>query len=240
MARGRKIVPEDDFIPSSDDDQSESEAMSEGEEEEEYEEEQENTDDESNDPPPPPSTKTSQKMKRAASSIQPAPATPIPSKRVKRSDNGGDEKKSAIANTSATNVGKGSKKTLEKKEIEAPAPAMDKIKFKRKGSSNDFEIQMDKNTKVTDMSISGPKFPRDKILLDDRYWARIATVNYKSKGVTFEQFFIGRDPAKGDVGKDGGVPKPFQMGMPIRCLEPLRLAINFLTNKKSSDVQETA
>lgn len=212
---------EDEFVPPSDEEQSEFEENSEEEEEDEeescvggYEP------DESSKPSPPP-PKTSVKMKIKYPTSSRAAAQFPPNKKAKNETE--LKKKSACVK----------EKTAATTSItEQGPPKMDKLKLKRKANSNDFEIQLEKNNKVTDMSVNTPKYPRDKILLDERHWMRISTVNYKSKGIMFDQVFIGRDPPKGDTSQ-----KPFQMGLPIRCLESLQRGFSYLTS--FNDVPKT-
>ena len=229
------IAQEDEYVPSgTDDDDAGSSLDFSG-----YEEEEEADVEEADYRPAPPTPKPPAKtLKKSTPAHAPAPTAPVkrpappPRKRAKPAitpamieEEEEEEEEEAISNVVVA------KKVVAKKAV----PSM----IIKKTTNSDYEIHpMDKNCKVTDMSICSPRYPKTKILLDDRYWIRIGLTSYKAKGITYEQILIGRDPAQGEVTKDGNAPKPFQMSIPIRCLEPLRRGINLLTSKISTDSAE--
>lgn len=231
VKRSKKIV-EDDYVPSSDDDD-EDYVVSGEEEEGEQEEDGEETQNFSTPPPTP--TKTSK--------VKPPTrvATPARKRKVREEEEEDEEDVRVAAPRIITPARKKVAKVRDEDEEEVAEedgkknkPAVkkvDKLLIKRKPQNSDFEIQVDPTSKITDLSICGPKFPRNKLLLDERHWVQISSVSYKSKGVSFDQVFIGRNPHKGDKGKDGNPPKPFHMALPIRCLEPLWRACNVLTSR---------
>ena len=227
------IAQEDEYVPSgTDDDDAGSSLDFSG-----YEEEEEADVEEADYRPAPPTPKPPAKtLKKSTPAHAPAPTAPVkrpappPRKRAKPAitpamiEEEEEDEEEAISNVVV-------KKVVAKKAV----PGM----IIKKTTNSDYEIHpMDKNCKVTDMSICSPRYPKTKILLDDRYWIRIGLTSYKAKGITYEQILIGRDPAQGEVTKDGNAPKPFQMSIPIRCLEPLRRGINLLTSKISTDSAE--
>jgi len=87
------------------------------------------------------------------------------------------------------------------------------------------------------MSCGASTYPRDMFMLDDRYWAKIGNVTYGRRGMTFEQFLIARNPAPGAVGKDGRTPRPFQMGIPIRCMQALYRVLAYIMDEKNKKKQ---
>lgn len=231
-------IVSDEYVPSSD---NESESSgNEGSEEEEENSEEEDDEEAAHRPTPPPSAAT-KKVKTSAAAADAVAARPkaTPRKRsskvLEEGDEddeeeegaGGDEGWVVAKKSRKATKGEGVGKKSKKKEKTVPSVTL------AKKSKTDYEVQLDPTSKITDMSLSTPKYPNNKIILDERYWVRIGSVSYKGKGITFEQLFIGRDPAKGDVNKDGSLPKPFQMGLPLRCLEPLRRAVNFLTGNNA-------
>ena len=233
IKRTKQPIEEDEYVPSvTDDDDAESSVDFSGYEEEEEEEDVEEAAYCPTPSPPKPSAKAVKKSTPAPASAGPIvkKSAPPSRKRVKlaitpamiEDEKEEDEEVGATISTAAL------KKVVTKKAV----PSL----IIKKTSSSDYEIHpMDKNCKVTDMSICSPRYPKTKILLDDRYWIRIGLTSYKAKGITYEQILIGRDPARGEVTKDGNAPKPFQMSIPIRCLEPLRRGINLLTSKILTD-----
>lgn len=256
IKRTKKSPPtvevEDEYVPSATDDDDEESSGGSGEEEEE--EDEENGEETEDLPVPPPKRSSAKKVKTYATATSaPATSAPPPSrKRAKAaSDSEGDDEEYEPETQRRWSVKKDEPAPTKKTKQEESGSSRKKTKKTKGGksipsltlkktpaSNTDYEVQLDNNSKVTDLSLSAPKYPKNKLLLDERYWTRIGSVNYKGKGISFEQLFIGRDPAKGDVNKDGSIPKSFQMGLPIRTLEPLRRAINFLTGHSTE--KETA
>ena len=91
--------------------------------------------------------------------------------------------------------------------------------------SSDYEVKLSSKVRVHDMSVVAKKYPRSKYLLDDRHWARVGPVSMKSKGITYDQLFIGRDAHKTTEGNEG---KTFKMGLPLRCLQPLMNSLKLM------------
>ena len=232
--RTKKTIPtQDDDVPSSsDDDVEESSCEYSGDEEEETEEDDTESSNLTTPPPPPPPSKKVKLPRPTVTAATTPSSRPTPPARKKNKvvieeEEMEEEETAPLPNyTIRKEVKRGRKKVADK-----TVPPIT-ISIKKKSSNNDYEVQMDTNSKVTDMSVSAPKFSKNKMLLDERHWVRIGSVSYKSKGVLYDQLFIGRDPAKGEVTKDGSAPKPFQMGIPIRCLEPLRKSCEFLCGNK--------
>ena len=230
-------IVSDEYVPSSD---NESESSgNEGSEEEEENSEEEDDEEAAHRPTPPPSAAT-KKVKTSAAAADAVAARPkaTPRKRsskvLEEGDEDDEEEEGAgdegwVVAKKYRKATKGEGVGRKRKKTEKTVPSVTLAKK----SKTDYEVQLDPTSKITDMSLSTPKYPNNKIILDERYWVRVGSVSYKGKGITFEQLFIGRDPAKGDVNKDGSLPKPFQMGLPLRCLEPLRRAVNFLTGNNA-------
>ena len=101
---------------------------------------------------------------------------------------------------------------------------------KEEGGSSDYEIKDEGKVHVRDESTVARKFPKTKIILDERHFVQIRTVSLKSKGITYVQLFIGREASKPEPGKKQG--KTFQMGLPLRCIQPLLRALKFLTEQE--------
>lgn len=184
---------------------------SEKEEEEDEEEVIEESETDDCPPPPQPSKQTALRNKRPTNATRPTLA-----KKVKKSENVQDE---------------GKKVEKGKKRFEVSSPKVPKLTIKRKEAKSDFEIQPMENfnkAKVRDMSTKN-KFPKEKIILDDRTFMRVATVRQKSKGTSFDQLMIGREAT---ANADGTLSKPFHMLLPIRCIEPMWRGISFLIGRE--------
>lgn len=194
---------EDDYVPSaSDGDDSGSEEVSGTEEEEEEDEDEE---DSYGGESPPPQTPSSSKVK---------PTIDL--------QGGGGEVSKKVARKKQT------VRKTKKKEKKTP---VEKVTLKRKAPGSDFEVVETKEGIDQDMSVTSTKYPRNKLKLDDRHFMRVGSVAIKSKGITFEQLFIGRDPVPGEVTKDGKPPRPFQLSLPLKCLKPLFRGAAFILGK---------
>ena len=113
---------------------------------------------------------------------------------------------------------------------------VEKLKIRRKTpGSSDFEIQLDPKAHVSDFSTVQAKYPKTKLLLDDRHWARVATVSMKSRAISYDQLLIGRDPTKTTEAGQPSNSRTFQMGLPLRCIEPLLRALKFLTGQEQEE-----
>jgi hypothetical protein len=227
VSKKRKLTPElveeDDDVPSSHD--GDESVFDSGDEDEGDEEEEEEEEDEEVDYVPPKTKVSKAKVKPTPTAVVAARPTAAARKKVMKKvpKKQEEEEEEEMEEEEA----EGGKKPPAKKKTSAPlkkkpkAAAVEKPVLVKKGAANDFEIQPNKSGKVVDMSVVGPRYSTDQVRLDERHWMQIQTTFMRSKGVTFDQVYIGRNPREGEVSKDGTPPKPWTMNIPVRCLEPM-------------------
>jgi hypothetical protein len=232
VSKKRKLTPEiveeeDDYVPSADD--GDESVVDSGDEDEGDEEEEEEDEEDEEAEYIPPKTKVSKatKVKPAAAAVaaRPAAAARKPPRVVKKAPKKQEEEEEEMEEEE---VEEGKKPTAKKKTSVPPKKKPkavvgvgEKLVPAKKSASADYEVQPNKSGKVVDMSVVGPRYSTDQVRLDERHWMQIQTTFMRSKGVTFDQVFIGRNPREGEVSKDGTPPKPWTMNVPVRCLEPM-------------------
>jgi hypothetical protein len=95
------------------------------------------------------------------------------------------------------------------------------------------------------MSGKQTKYPRDKLMLDDRNYIQVATITIKNRGTAYDQLILGRDPITTTViGKDGKkttkTSAAYERSYPLKVINSLYKATRFLTGRPAETEAEEA
>lgn len=240
-----EVEDEDDYVPSSDDGEEGDDSYEEDSNTESGEEEEEGDDQPSpprspSPPPPPPKevkkVKTRAKKRKAIEEIAKVEGNGEMEKEKdvekveKRKRAKKVEPKIGKINTTSTNKNK-DEKTSSSEVVTKPFEPY-------------YEIQQEK-TNIIDMSGKLTKYPRDKIMLDERNYIQVMTVTIKNRGTAYDQLILGRNPVTTFVtGKDGvktpKVSPPYERSYPLKVIHSLYNATRYLTGRPQETEAEAA